>query len=109
MGIFMGPHFLRLVGCSPSNFTSTSQSASLQNHGKREKYMRKKLTILGFERGFTCLIRGWNFYGRQTTLKATSNKMVKHEKTCSNNQHSFISFTFDTLDFLNTKDCWSST
>ena len=31
--------------------------------------------------------------------------MVKHEKTCSNNQHSFISFTFDTLDFLNTKDC----
>jgi hypothetical protein len=34
------------------------------------------------------------------TLKATSSKVAKHESACSNNQHTFIPFAFDTLDFL---------
>ena len=29
-----------------------------------------------------------------------SSKVVKHEKTCSDNQHVFISFVFDTFGFL---------
>jgi hypothetical protein len=33
-------------------------------------------------------------------LKATSCKVVKHEKTCFDNQHAFIPFVFDTFDFL---------
>jgi len=37
---------------------------------------------------------------RQTTLKAASSKVVKHEKSCSDNQHVFISFAFDTFGFL---------
>jgi hypothetical protein len=36
----------------------------------------------------------------QTTLKAASNKVVKHESACSNNQHAFIQFAFDTFGFL---------
>jgi hypothetical protein len=36
----------------------------------------------------------------RAALKATSSKMVKHEKTCSNNQHVFIPFTVDTFGFL---------
>jgi hypothetical protein len=36
----------------------------------------------------------------QTTLKAASNKVVKHESACSNNQHAFIPFAFDTFGFL---------
>jgi hypothetical protein len=36
----------------------------------------------------------------QTTLKAASSKMGKHEKVCSDNQHAFIPFAFDTLSFL---------
>jgi hypothetical protein len=36
----------------------------------------------------------------QTSLKAASSKMVKHEKACSDNQHVFIPFAFDTFDFL---------
>jgi len=34
------------------------------------------------------------------TLKVASNKMIKHEKTCSDNQHAFISFAFDIFGFL---------
>ena len=37
---------------------------------------------------------------QQTTLKIASNKMTKHEKTCSYNQHAFMPFVFDTLNFL---------
>jgi hypothetical protein len=33
-------------------------------------------------------------------LKAVSSKMAKHEKSCTDNQHIFISFAFDTLGFL---------
>lgn len=40
------------------------------------------------------------FTVRQTTLKAVSCKVSKHEKACSDNQHAFISFIFDTFDFL---------
>jgi hypothetical protein len=36
----------------------------------------------------------------QTTLKATSSKVVKHEKTCSDNQNAFIPFDFDIFGFL---------
>ena len=31
---------------------------------------------------------------------AMSSKMVKYEKTCSDNQHAFIPFAFDTFGFL---------
>jgi hypothetical protein len=41
-----------------------------------------------------------DFTIRQTTLKAASSKMTKHERACSNNQHAFISSTFDTFGFL---------
>ena len=40
------------------------------------------------------------FTVRQTTLKVVSCQVVKLEKTCSNNQHVFIPFAFDTLSFL---------
>jgi hypothetical protein len=40
------------------------------------------------------------FIAGQRTLKAASCKMVKHEKTCSDNQHAFIPFAFDTFGFL---------
>jgi hypothetical protein len=33
-------------------------------------------------------------------LKAASSKVVKHEKTCSDNQHAFIQFAFDTFGFI---------
>jgi hypothetical protein len=36
----------------------------------------------------------------QTTLKAASSKVAKHEKTCFDNQHAFIPFAFDTFGFL---------
>jgi hypothetical protein len=36
----------------------------------------------------------------QAALKAASCKVVKHEKACSDNQHSFIPFAFDTFRFL---------
>jgi hypothetical protein len=36
----------------------------------------------------------------QTTLKDAPRKVVKHEKTCSDNQHVFIPFDFDTFGFL---------
>ena len=34
------------------------------------------------------------------TLKAASSKVAKHEKACSDNQHAFIPFAFDTFGFL---------
>ncbi|KAK2447748.1 hypothetical protein QL285_007077 [Trifolium repens] len=36
----------------------------------------------------------------QAALKAASSKVAKHERACSNNQHAFIPFAFDTFDFL---------
>jgi hypothetical protein len=41
-----------------------------------------------------------DFTVRRAVLKAASSKMTKHEKTCSDNQHIFIPFAFDTFDFL---------
>ncbi|GAU17410.1 hypothetical protein TSUD_232870 [Trifolium subterraneum] len=40
------------------------------------------------------VVYGW------TALKAASSKMSKHEKACSDNQHVFIPFAFDTFGFL---------
>jgi len=36
----------------------------------------------------------------QATLKVASSKVAKHENACSDNQHGFIPFAFDTFDFL---------
>jgi len=36
----------------------------------------------------------------QAALKVASSKVAKHEKTCSDNQHVFIPFAFDTFGFL---------
>jgi hypothetical protein len=36
----------------------------------------------------------------QAAIKAASSKVVKHERACFENQHVFISFKFDTFDFL---------
>ena len=36
----------------------------------------------------------------QAALKAASSKVAKHEKACSDNQHAFIPFAFDTFGFL---------
>jgi hypothetical protein len=41
-----------------------------------------------------------DFIVRQAALKAASSKIVKHEKACSDNQHAFIPFAFDTFEFL---------
>jgi hypothetical protein len=57
--------------------------------------------MCGFDRSFTtCGIWCRGFLARQTTLKVASNKIAKHEKTCSHNQHVFIPFAFDTSGFL---------
>jgi len=40
----------------------------------------------------------------QKALKVESNKVVKHEKVCHDNQHVFTSFAFDTFDFLAPED-----
>lgn len=45
-------------------------------------------------------VRTGGFTMSQATLKVASNEAAKHTKTCSNNQHTFIPFAFDTLDFL---------
>lgn len=34
------------------------------------------------------------------TLKIALSKVAKHEKSCFDNQHAFISLAFDTFDFL---------
>jgi hypothetical protein len=36
----------------------------------------------------------------QVALKAASSKVAKHERACSENQHVFIPFAFDTFGFL---------
>jgi hypothetical protein len=45
-------------------------------------------------------LRTGDFTLRQTTLKTSPNKMVKHQKTYYDNQYAFIQFEFDTFDFL---------
>jgi hypothetical protein len=40
------------------------------------------------------------FIAGHAALKAASCKVVKHEKSCSDNQHAFIPFAFDTFGFL---------
>ncbi|GKC34717.1 hypothetical protein Tco_1047101 [Tanacetum coccineum] len=40
------------------------------------------------------------FTAGQAALKAASGKVTKHEKACIENQHVFIPFAFDTVDFL---------
>jgi hypothetical protein len=35
-----------------------------------------------------------------SNLKAASSKMTKYEKACSDNQHVFIPFAFNTFSFL---------
>jgi len=57
--------------------------------------------MCGLDWGFTtCGIRGRGFMVGQTTLKVALNKVVKHEKTCFDNQHVLIPFAFDTFSFL---------
>jgi hypothetical protein len=41
-----------------------------------------------------------DFTAGQATLKAASSKVAKYERACSNNQHAFIPFAFDTFGFL---------
>jgi hypothetical protein len=41
-----------------------------------------------------------DFIVGRAALKAASSKMTKHEKACSDNQHVFIPFAFDTFGFL---------
>jgi hypothetical protein len=36
----------------------------------------------------------------QSALKVVSSKVAKHESACSNNQHTFIPFAFDTFGLL---------
>jgi hypothetical protein len=42
----------------------------------------------------------WIFIVGQKTFKVTLSKVIKHEKTCFNYQHVFISFVFDTFGFV---------
>jgi hypothetical protein len=46
-----------------------------------------------------------DFTVERTILKVASNKINKHDKTCSDNQHVFILFAFDTFDFLTPRGC----
>ena len=41
-----------------------------------------------------------SFTVEQAALKIASSKGAKHEKVCSDNQHVFIPFAFDTFSFL---------
>jgi len=50
-----------------------------------------------------------HFMVGQTTLKVVSRKVTKHEKECSNNQHSFYTICFRHFRFPNTRDCWPFT
>jgi len=63
---------------------------------------RRKTCMCELDYGFTTYgIRDRDFYGRTNMPKScVSNKVTKHEKACSDNQHVFISFTFDIFGFL---------
>jgi hypothetical protein len=45
-------------------------------------------------------LRAGTFTVGQAALKVASCKVAKHEKACSDNQHAFIPFAFDTFGFL---------
>lgn len=45
-------------------------------------------------------LRTRDFIVGHTSLKVSSSKLVKYKKKCSENQHAFISFAFDTFVFL---------
>lgn len=45
-------------------------------------------------------LRTWGFIVEQATLKATLSIMVKHEKTCLDNQHVFIPFSICIFGYL---------
>ncbi len=45
-------------------------------------------------------LRTGTFTVGEAALKAASSKVAKHEKACSDNQHAFIPFAFDTFGFL---------
>jgi hypothetical protein len=49
-------------------------------------------------------LRTRDFIAAQAALKAASNKVAKHKKACSSNQHAFIPFAFDTFGFLTPDD-----
>jgi len=57
--------------------------------------------MCGLNWGFTTVGLGIKtFTAELAALKVGSSKVVKHKKTCSDNQHVFIPFVFDTFDFL---------
>ena len=61
--------------------------------------------MCGLDQSFApCELRGRGFYGRQKALKVASRKMAKYEKSCSDNQHTFIAFAFDVFGFLAPED-----
>jgi hypothetical protein len=45
-------------------------------------------------------LRAEIFIVAHAALKAVLSKVFKHEKTCFDNQHAFISFVFDTFNFI---------
>jgi hypothetical protein len=45
-------------------------------------------------------LRAETFTEEQTALKVVSSKVVKHEKTCSDNEHDFVPFAFDSVGFI---------
>jgi hypothetical protein len=45
-------------------------------------------------------LRAGDFIAGKAAPKVASNKVVKHENACCDNQHVFIPFAFDTFGFL---------
>ena len=45
-------------------------------------------------------LRAGGFTAGHAALKAATNKVTKHERSCMENQHVFIPFAFDTFGFL---------
>jgi hypothetical protein len=59
------------------------------------------ICLCGFDWNLsTCGIEDGRFYCGQTSFKVASSKIVKYEKTCSDNQYAFITSMFDTFGFL---------
>jgi hypothetical protein len=48
----------------------------------------------------TCGFENMRFYYKTSKPQSASNKVAKHEKTCFDNQHAFISFVFDIFGSL---------
>jgi hypothetical protein len=62
---------------------------------------RRETCLCRFDRSFlTYGTRVGDFTVGRTALKATSNKIIKYEKTCFDDQYAFIPYVFDTCDFL---------